>query len=212
MFDYILRTIWAILTVSFVGLIIYFRKPLTSILHALSDMDTLKAGPLEFKRRTEQLDKLLMPSKSYVGPSDKMQAVQSPQIESFPFAISKLQIWPLLCLYCLVKSFRSGKVFRIADFIMDYYPKKLDTATMQDLMLYTGGVFRVFEGFIGLSLIESGHTIKPKHIPAKICNSVVKELKKRIGDSQQPQEKTRKFKKAIDDYFDSAVKSQQSKP
>lgn len=56
MFDNIIRTIWAILTLSFVGLIIYFRKPLKSILHTLSDVDSLKAGPLEFKRR-QQINK-----------------------------------------------------------------------------------------------------------------------------------------------------------
>ena len=49
--DYILRFIWAIITLGIVGLIIYFRKSLISILHALGDMETLKAGPLEFKRR-----------------------------------------------------------------------------------------------------------------------------------------------------------------
>ena len=214
MFDNILRIIWAILTLSFVGLIVYFRKPLTSILHALSDMDSLKAGPLEFKRRTERLDKLLMPSKSYVVPSDKKQAVQRPQIESFPFAISKLQNLPLISLYCLVKSFRSGKEFGIAEFLVNYHPKKQDTVMMSDLFFYTAGVLRALEGFIGLSLIESGTTVKPKHIPAKICNSVEKELEKRISDSQidsQSQESTRKLKKTIDDYFNSVEESQQSK-
>lgn len=75
-------------------------------------------------------------------------------------------------------------------------------------MLYTGGVFRTLEGFIGLSLIESDSTVKkPKHIPVEICNSVEKEMEKRISDSQidsQLQKSTRKFKKAIDDYFNSA--------
>ena len=58
--DYILRFIWAIITLGIVGLIIYSRKSLISILHALGDMDLLKAGPLEFKRRQQQeLNKIL---------------------------------------------------------------------------------------------------------------------------------------------------------
>ncbi len=61
MFDNILRVIWAIFTLSFVGLIIYFRKPLKSILHTLSDVDSLKAGPLEFKRRQQDVNKNFAP-------------------------------------------------------------------------------------------------------------------------------------------------------
>ena len=58
MFDNIIRIIWAILTASFVGLIVYFRKPLKSILYALSDMESLKVWQLEFKRR-EAMNKVV---------------------------------------------------------------------------------------------------------------------------------------------------------
>ena len=34
--------------------LIYYRKPLKSVLEALGDTDKLKAGPLEFKRRKQQ--------------------------------------------------------------------------------------------------------------------------------------------------------------
>lgn len=59
MFDNILRIIWAILTASFVGLILYFRKPLKAIGYAFSELDIMKAGPVLLKRRKKEMDKIL---------------------------------------------------------------------------------------------------------------------------------------------------------
>lgn len=59
MFDNILRIIWVIIIAFVIGFVFYFRKQLKSILHALSDMDLLKAGPLEFKRRQQELKTIL---------------------------------------------------------------------------------------------------------------------------------------------------------
>ena len=73
-FDYTLRFIWAIVTVGIIGLIIYFRKSLTSIFHALGDIDFLKAGPLEFKRR-EQANKLLAVAESETETTSKFDSI-----------------------------------------------------------------------------------------------------------------------------------------
>ena len=83
MFDNILRAIWAILTISFVGLIFYFRKPLKSVLDALSDMDLLKAGPLEFKRRQQDLKKVLEPFLSKIRIQSKIDENQEEIISSY---------------------------------------------------------------------------------------------------------------------------------
>jgi hypothetical protein len=76
--DYILRLIWAIITLGIVGLIIYFRKSLISILHALSDIETLKVGPLEFKRRQLEEVAKAMESDSSISKSRSEHSPVSP--------------------------------------------------------------------------------------------------------------------------------------
>lgn len=93
MFDNILRIIQALITVSFVGLIIYFRKPLKSVLYAIGDTDMLKVGWLEFKRRkainkvVKDIDKAVAVSKS-VAASISASSNISGSISSEPKLLS----------------------------------------------------------------------------------------------------------------------------
>lgn len=53
----------ALTSLGIVGFLIYFfiyyRKPMRSVLNAIGDTDSLKAGPLEYKRRKQDLNKAL---------------------------------------------------------------------------------------------------------------------------------------------------------
>lgn len=61
----VLDIISALTSLGIVGFLIYFfiyyRKPMKSVLDAIGDTDSLKAGPLEFKRRQQDVNKTFAP-------------------------------------------------------------------------------------------------------------------------------------------------------
>ena len=178
------------------------KSHLTDIHGAVGEVDK-KTGGLEQLLKNKAL--LEQPKKDVVL-TDAEQTKQPPLsvgVET-PFKLSEIRIFPLLCIYCAVKSFQNNKKLDIPDVIFKMDPKEKKSHVADGLAGVVLGVFMMFEGLIGLHGI--GETLEtPMEITkcdSHIQESVVKELDKRIADPTNPpySEQVKRWKEDIDDY------------
>ena len=128
---------------------------------------------------------------------------------SFPFKLSELRIFPLLCLYGAVKSIQAGKGIRMPDFVRKAFPDKITgTHVIEGLASTAVGVLMMFEGLIGLKGYDtsggSNTLTRITKCPNEIQRAVETELNNRLTKEpidQQYKANLMRWKKAIDDYF-----------
>ena len=128
---------------------------------------------------------------------------------SFPFELSELRIFPLLCLYSAVKSIQTGKGIHVPDFVCMVFPDRIkEGAHVIEGMASTAvGVLLMFEGLIGLNGFDisgGGVLTRVTKCPNKIQGAVEAEINNRLTKKpidQQYEADLRRWRQAIDNYF-----------